>query len=128
MKRIFQNWHNIPQHALPSYMLLEGHTPGDETLYLLARLSNEVDVDTATKLLKGEIEHRNQNLAEDARSVTIMNVDIRKVLNKICPTACIEPDHPSHRTPALTDLTPEAQNRVSNGISIETPLARIQEE
>jgi hypothetical protein len=43
-------------------MLPDGHTPGDKTLYLLAKLSKEMNAARASQLLTDEIDRRCHNL------------------------------------------------------------------
>ncbi|RDW85176.1 hypothetical protein BP6252_02766 [Coleophoma cylindrospora] len=83
LKTIFQNWNEVPQRALPSYMLPEGHTPGDKNLYLLAKLSKEVDAKTAGQLLQTEIDNRQRHIAEGARCLIVQNADIKRVLKSL---------------------------------------------
>ncbi|RDW77983.1 hypothetical protein BP5796_05835 [Coleophoma crateriformis] len=83
LKTIFQNWNEIPQRALPSYMLPEGHTPGDKNLYLLAKLSKEVDAKAAGQLLQAEIDNRQKHIAEGARCLIVQNADIKRVLKSL---------------------------------------------
>ncbi|KAH6666012.1 hypothetical protein B0J14DRAFT_605109 [Halenospora varia] len=83
LKTIFQNWGQIPQEALPLEMLPEGHTPGDKTLYLLAKLNKDIGCTKARNLLKSEIEKRNSSFANDAHNYILTNSDIRKVLESI---------------------------------------------
>ncbi|KAF4635175.1 hypothetical protein G7Y89_g2934 [Cudoniella acicularis] len=86
LKTIFQNWGDIPQKALPSEMLPEGHTPGDKTLYLIAKLSKETDKVTAGSRLQQEIDRRNSHVSMEARNSILTNADIRKVLETIAPS------------------------------------------
>ncbi|KAK0108594.1 hypothetical protein ONS95_003391 [Cadophora gregata] len=87
LKTIHQNWHDIPQRILPSHMLPEGHTPGDKTLYLLARLSKEVDAATASRLLSEEIDERCKQNPNTLTNNSITNADIRGVLHRINPSS-----------------------------------------
>ncbi|CZR50295.1 uncharacterized protein PAC_00167 [Phialocephala subalpina] len=85
LKTIQQNWQDVPQRVLPSYMLPERHTPGDKTLYLLAKLSKEVDSTKAGQLLAEEINRRSQGLPVDKNSRIVTNADIQNVLNSVNP-------------------------------------------
>ena len=68
-------------------MLPEGHTPGDKTLYLLAKLSKEVDGATASRLLSEEVAERcRQNLSLPRNNI-VANVDIRNILDRINPNS-----------------------------------------
>ncbi|PVH79067.1 hypothetical protein DL98DRAFT_516283 [Cadophora sp. DSE1049] len=87
LRTIHQNWHDIPQRVLPSYMLPEGHTPGDKTLYLLAKLSKEVDGATASQLLSEEIAERCRQTPNISRNNIVANVDIRNTLDRINPSS-----------------------------------------
>lgn len=80
-------------------MLPAGHTPGDKTLYLLAKLSKEVDGARAAELLKNAIDRRNQNLHQDARSGIVTNADVRNVLEIL---------HPSDSRRSAPSLEPSA--------------------
>ncbi|KAH9215521.1 hypothetical protein DL95DRAFT_135501 [Leptodontidium sp. 2 PMI_412] len=83
LKTIHQKWNDIPQRVLPSYMLPEGHTPGDKTLYLLARLSKDVDGSAASQLLTEEIDKRCKHSSDQAKCRIVTNTDIRYVLGRI---------------------------------------------
>src|SRR5271170_7655499 len=81
MRAIYHNWKNVPQNILPKSMMPEGITPSNRTLLLLARLSRvEEDPEKATALLEREIEHRNAQLPETRRDLTLASADIDKVL------------------------------------------------
>ncbi|KAL2060279.1 hypothetical protein VTL71DRAFT_9674 [Oculimacula yallundae] len=85
LKTMHQNWHDIPQRILPSHMLPEGHTPGDKTLYLLAKLSKEVHGVTASQMLTEEIDQRCKNNFDQPKCRIVINSDIQKVLDRIGP-------------------------------------------
>ena len=97
----------MPQRALPDSMLPEGHTPGDKTLYLLARLSKEVDSQRAGELLTGEIQRRNKHLPEGAKIMTVTNTDIKRVLDKIGSSENVPNDrHSVDQTPSEASSIP----------------------
>lgn len=119
LKTIQQNWLDIPQRVLLSYMLPEGHTPGDKTLYLLARLSKEVDSTKAGQLLAEEINRRCKDMLAETNSRIVTNADVQNVLNNVSPTnrrgttAHSEPS-PSAQTPQSSRLTAGAKPNSSS--------------
>ncbi|KAF8848444.1 hypothetical protein BDZ45DRAFT_283696 [Acephala macrosclerotiorum] len=100
-------------------MLPEGHTPGDKTLYLLARLSKEVDSTKAGQLLAEEINRRCKDMLAETNSRIVTNADVQNVLNNVSPTnrrgttAHSEPS-PSAQTPQSSRLTAGAKPNSSS--------------
>jgi hypothetical protein len=103
LKTIHQNWVDVPQRALPSYMLPEGHTAGDKTLYLLAKLSKEVNAARASQLLTEEIDRRCHNLPRVPMSRIVTNADIRNVLDQIRTTN----ESTGHAASLESSMTPQ---------------------
>ena len=68
-------------------MLPESHTPGDKTLYLLAKLSKEFDRATASRLLSEEVAERCRQYLSLPRNNIVANVDIRNVPDRINPSS-----------------------------------------
>ena len=62
-------------------MLPEGHIPGDKTLHLLARLSEEIDKTEASHLLVEEINRRCQDVDLESPSRILTSADVLNVLN-----------------------------------------------
>jgi hypothetical protein len=113
-------------------MLPEGHTPGDKTLYLLAKLSKEVNAARASQLLTEEIDRRCHNLPRVPMNRIVTNADIRNVLDQIRPTnestghaASLEPS----MTPQLpvqqfsSDITTSINTSAQNRAPMENSLA-----
>ncbi|KAH7364785.1 hypothetical protein BKA65DRAFT_144397 [Rhexocercosporidium sp. MPI-PUGE-AT-0058] len=110
LKTIYQNWDDIPQRVLPSFMLPEGHTPGDKTLYLLAKLSKEVDGAAACRLLQGEIDRRCKHSSNQSKCRIVTNSDVRNVLDRINPGSLDWPTSQGSMDQSQTPvLTPQDQ-------------------
>lgn len=101
---IQQNWQGIPQLALPSYMLPDGHIPSDRTLYLLAMLSKEMDKSEASQLLAEVINCRCQDLDPEIADRTLKTDDVQHVLNSLRASS----NHTSNPQVSQANETPSA--------------------
>ena len=124
MKTIHQNWGEPPQKALPTWMLPEGHTPGDKTLYFLAKLSKEVDGVRASQLLTEEIDRRCLNLPKDSKNRIVTNTDIKNVLDAIRPPNGTDASHASSIAPSITPQ-PSAQQSARKEATSAKPATQI---
>ncbi|PMD32790.1 hypothetical protein L207DRAFT_590480 [Hyaloscypha variabilis F] len=128
LKTIHQNWGEPPQKALPAWMLPEGHTPGDKTLYFLAKLSKEVDGVRASQLLTEEIDRRCLNFRKDSKnhivSSIVTNTDIKNVLDAIRPPNGTDASHASSIEPSITPQ-PSAKQSARKEATSAKPATQI---
>jgi hypothetical protein len=100
-------------------MLPEGHTPGDKTLYLLAKLSKEVNAARASHLLTEEIDRRCHNLPRVPMNCIVTNADIRNILDQI-RTTNESTGHTASLEPSMTPQPPVQQSSSDTTTSINT--------
>ncbi|KAE9382057.1 hypothetical protein N431DRAFT_16849 [Stipitochalara longipes BDJ] len=103
-------------------MLPQGHTPGDKTLYFLAKLSKEVNATRASQLLTEEIDRRCLNLPKDAKNRIVTNTDIKSVLDSIRPPNAMDTSHTRSLEPSITPQPPAPQSSRKEATAVKSVI------